>query len=86
MNPHQALIILIVYTRILGCVADSLQESRFASISSTNYKDTKASIFRSEVIDITVAHGRCRRCGCKKRLRGNAAIESLLNKLLWDAF
>ena len=59
MNTHQVLIILVVDTRVLGCVADSLQERRFASISPTDYKDTKASIFRSEVIGIAVAHDRC---------------------------
>ena len=58
MNPHQVLII-VVDTRILSCVADSLQERRFAGISPTDYKDTKVSIFRSEVIGIKVAHGRC---------------------------
>ena len=58
MNTHQVLIILIVDTRVLGCVADPLQECRFASISTTDYKDTKASIFRSEVIGINVALGR----------------------------
>ena len=56
MNTHQVLIVLVVNTRILGCVADSLQECRFASISPTNYKDTKAFIFRSEVIVFTAAH------------------------------
>ena len=62
INNHQVLII-VVDTRILACVADSFQERRFASISPTNYKDTKMSIFRSEVIEIFVAHGRCRsRC------------------------
>jgi hypothetical protein len=35
-------ITLIVDTRVLGCVADSLQERHFASISPTYYKDTKA--------------------------------------------
>ena len=58
MNTHQALIILVVDTRVLGCVADPLQERGFASISPTDYKDTKSSIFRSEVIGIAVAHGR----------------------------
>ena len=58
LNPHQVLII-VVDTRILSCVADSLQERCFASISPTDYKDTKVSIFRSEVIGIKVAHGRC---------------------------
>ena len=57
MNTHQVLVILVVDTRLLGCVTDSLQERRFASISPTDYKDTKASILRSEVIDFTVAHG-----------------------------
>ena len=51
MNTHQVLFILIVDTRILGCVADPLQERRFASISLTDHKDTKAFIFRSELID-----------------------------------
>ena len=60
MNTHQVLLILIVDTRVLSCVADSLQERRFSSISPTDYKDTKASIFRSEVIGITVAHDRRR--------------------------
>ena len=57
MITHQVLMVLVVDTRILGCVADSLQDRRFASISPTDYKDTKISIFRSEVIGI--AHGRC---------------------------
>jgi hypothetical protein len=56
MNTHQVLIILVVDTRV---VADSLQERRFASISLTDYKATEASIFRSEVIGIRGAHGRC---------------------------
>ena len=55
MNTHQVLIILVVDTRVLGCVADMLQERGFASVSPTDYKDTKASICRSEVIGIT--HG-----------------------------
>jgi hypothetical protein len=60
MNTHQVLLIfLVVDTRVLGCVADSFQEHRFSSISPTDYKDTKASIFRSEVVGITVAHDRC---------------------------
>ena len=59
MNAHQIVIILVVDTRVLSCVADSLQERRFARISPTDYKDTKASIFRSEVIAIAVAHGCC---------------------------
>ena len=57
LNTHQVLII-VVDTRILGRVADSLQERCFASISPANYKDTKSGIFRSEVIWIEVAHGR----------------------------
>ena len=49
MNTHQVLAI-IVDTRVLCCVADSLQERRFPSVGPTDYKDTKASIFRSELI------------------------------------
>ena len=59
MNTCQVLIILVVDTRILGCIADLLQEHCFSSISPTDYKDTKASIFLSDVIEIRVAHGRC---------------------------
>ena len=59
LKTHQVFVILVVDTRVLGCVADSLQERRFASISPTDYKDTKASIFRSKLIGIKVAHGRC---------------------------
>ena len=55
MKTHQVLII-VVDTRILSCVADSLQERRFASIGPSNYKDAKVSIFFLEVIGITVAH------------------------------
>ena len=55
MNTHQVLLI-VVDTRILGCVTDSLQESRFASIGPSDYKYTKVSILRSEVIGITIAH------------------------------
>ena len=72
MKTHQVFIILIVDTRVLSCVADSFQESRFASISPADYKYTKASICRSEVIGLTVVHDRCEG---KARLRGNAAIE-----------
>ena len=64
MKTHHVLVILVVDTRVLGCVADSVQERRFASISPTNYKDTKASIFRSKVIGIAVTHGR--HCRCKR--------------------
>ena len=59
INTHQVLIIVVVDTRILGGITDSLQECRFASISPTDYKNTKASIFRSKVIGIAVAHDRC---------------------------
>ena len=59
VNTDQVLIIVVVDTRILGCVADPLQESRFASISPTDYKNTKPSIFRSKVVGVTVAHSRC---------------------------
>ena len=57
MNTHQVLIIVVVDTRIFGCVADSLQDRRFAGISPTDYKNTEVSIFRSEVVGITVVHG-----------------------------
>ena len=55
MNTHQVLII-VVETRILSCIANSLQERRFTSIGPPNYKDTKVSVFRSKVIGISVAH------------------------------
>ena len=58
MNTYQVLIILVVDTRVLSCVADSLQKCRFASISPTDYQDTKVSICRSEVIEIKVTHDR----------------------------
>ena len=80
MNAHQVLVILVVDTRVLGCVADSLQERRFASISPTDYKDTKTSIFRSEVIGITVAHDRCGLDVTKERLHGNARENVLLQR------
>jgi hypothetical protein len=64
MNSHQALIILVVDTRVLGRVADSFQERRFASISPTDHKYTKASIFASKFIGIKVAHRRCCWRGC----------------------
>ena len=54
MNTHQLHILLVVDTRVLSCVANSLQERRFASISLTDYKDTKASILPSEVIGFIV--------------------------------
>ena len=62
MKTHQVLFILVVDTRVLGCIADSLQDCRFASISPSDYKDTKASISQSKVIGIIVigimvAHG-----------------------------
>ena len=82
MNTHQVLIIVVVDTRIFGCVADSLQERRFASISPTNYKNTKMSIFRSEIVGITVVHGRC---GLRvKKPRGNAAVEYCHESLMAD--
>ena len=54
MNTHQVHII-VVDTRILCCVADSLQEGRFASIGPSDYKYTKVSILCSGVIGITIA-------------------------------
>ena len=57
MKTYQVLFTLVVDTRVLGCIADSLQESRFARISPSDYKDTKALISPSKVIGITVAHG-----------------------------
>ena len=72
MNTHQVLLI-VVDTRVLGCVTDSLQERRFASIGPSDYKDAKVSILCSEVIGITIAHHVV--VGCHwvkiKRLRGN---------------
>ena len=59
MNTHQVLIIVVIDARILVCVADSLQERRFAGISPTDYKDAKVSIFRSEGVGITVVHSCC---------------------------
>ena len=46
-------IILVVDARVLGCVADSLQQRRFAGISPTDYKDTKASILCSQIIGVS---------------------------------
>ena len=59
MNAHQVLIIVAADTRILGCVADPLQERRLASISPADYKNTKESMLCSEVVWIIVVHGRC---------------------------
>ena len=68
MDTHQVLPI-VVYTRILRCVTDSLQEGRFASIGPSDYKYTEVSVFRSELIGIAVVHhGRCVR---EYRIRGN---------------
>ena len=58
LNAHQVLII-VVDTRVLGCIANSLQERGFASIGPSDHKDAKASIFFSEFIWIKVAHGCC---------------------------
>jgi len=52
MNTRQVLTTLVIYTRVLGCVADSLQERRFSRISPTDYKDTKARIFHSKIIGV----------------------------------
>ena len=57
MNAYQVLII-VVDTRIIGCVANSLQESGFASIGPSDYKNTKMGIFCSKIIWIKVAHVR----------------------------
>ena len=61
-KTHQVLIVLVVDARVFCGIADSLQERRFASISPSDYKNTKAGIFRPKVIrslKVTVAHGRC---------------------------
>ena len=75
MKTHHVLVILVVDTRVLSCVADSFQERRFARISPTHYKDTKVSISHSKLIGIKVAHGRCgwvkgewERCGSVARV------------------
>ena len=83
MKTHQVLIILVVDTRVFGCIADSLQERRFASISPSDYKDTEAGIFRPKVIrrlKVTVPHGRCGRLRVKRDCshRGNTVgVETL---------
>ena len=83
-HTHQVLIILVVDTRVLDCVTDSLQERRFASISPTDYENTETSIFCSKVIGFTVAHFRCGWVGFFSRVnlnlheshvRGNAAVD-----------
>ena len=59
MITHQVIIILVEDTWVFGGIADPLQERRFASISPSDYKDTKAGIFCSKVIGrlkVTVAH------------------------------
>ena len=84
MGTHQVLIVLVVDTRVIGCVADSLQECRFASIGPSDYKYTKVSVFRSKIIGIAVAHhGRC--VEGKGRLRGNniTAAHALMQPRAW---
>ena len=56
INTHQVLIV-VVDTRVIGGVADSLQKRCFASVSAADYKNAKASILLSELIGIRVAHG-----------------------------
>ena len=73
MSAHQVLLI-VINTRILGGVTDSLQERRFSSIGPSDYKYTKVSILCSEVIGITIAHHVVQVVGHWvkiKRLRGN---------------
>ena len=67
MNTHQVLLI-VVDTRILGCVTDSLQERRFSSIGPSDYKYTKVSILCSEVVGITIAHHVVQVVGCHMSL------------------
>ena len=70
MNTHQVLAIVIVDARVLGCVADSLQERRFPSIGPTDYKDTKASIFHSEIVGRIQNARRRRRARVEIRCKG----------------
>ena len=86
MNAHQVLIILVVDTRVFGCVADSFQESRFTSISPTDYKDSKASIFLSKFIGTRVAHDRWR---VKRDWCGNSAsrfVTHYYSIIRWQLF
>jgi hypothetical protein len=88
MNAHQVLMLLVVDARVLGCVADSLQEGCFACISPTDYEDTKASIFCSEIIGgILVAHCRCGLVGLRTDMRlGSLYFGKRVNgaiELLW---
>ena len=61
MNTHQVLVIRVVVDRkIPGCVTGSLQDNRFASIGTSNFKDAKVSTIFWEIIGIAVAHhGHC---------------------------
>ena len=61
MNTHQVLVIrAIVDRKIPGCVTGSLQDNRFASIGTSDFKDAKVSIIFWEIIGIAVAHhGHC---------------------------
>ena len=52
---------ILVDRKVFGCIADSLEERRFARIIPTNYKDMKGSIFCSDVIGIAVAYDCCGR-------------------------
>ena len=85
MDTHQVLLI-VVDTWILGCVTDSLQKGRFASIGPSDYKYTKVSILRSEVIGITIAHHVVQVVGCHwvkvRRLRGNNITSLILSSLM----
>ena len=76
MKTHQVLAIVIVDTRVLRCVTDSLQERRFPSIGPTDYKDTKASIFRSEIIS-RIQIARRRRARVEARSKGLDEFEHL---------
>jgi len=53
-GTYQVFIFFIIDTRLLVCVADSLQESCFAGVSTTDDKNAKLTVFLPNFI--VVAH------------------------------
>jgi len=58
--------VFVINAWLFGCITNSLQERRFASVGASDDENTKMFIFLSKFEDIQgVAHvgGRCRRQG-----------------------
>jgi len=66
---HQFVILFVVDTRLLVCVADSFQECRFTGVGTADHKNAKLTVFLSNFSVVAHVDG-----GTWKRVSGRLSI------------